>query len=241
MGKISIFSWTISLKPLIHTTLWWPSHNVDCQVLQTNPIGIILAMEWSKKLSASRLSRITFLQLRGNCNQALRFLHFCASRRISISHTRLITHAAFIPLERWWGRTTHSAVHITARVSTALGLRRNVKRGIWKEHKAVRIKAGFWEGTLYGEYHRDLLRKSGGYPPTDWLHLHRHCLFMWQMGPINFIAGLTVIKLTKLAGPGASRYSKGSMAANHERQMGVIFLFFFLVANAQCRYFPCLS
>lgn len=50
---------------------------------------------------------------------------------------------------------------------------------------------------------------------------------MWQMGPINFIAGLTVIKLTKLAGPGASRYSEGSMAANHERQMGVIFLSFF--------------
>lgn len=64
---------------------------------------------------------------------------------------------------------------------------------------------------------------------------------MWQMGPINFIAGLTVIKLTKLAGPGASRHLEGSVAANHDRQMGVIFLFFFLVANAQCRYFPCLS
>lgn len=69
--------------------------------------------------------------------------------------------------------------------------------------------------------------KSGGYPPTDWLHLHRHCLFMWQMVPINFIAGLTVIKLTKLAGPGASRHLEGSVAANHDRQMGVIFLFFF--------------
>lgn len=35
----------------------------------------------------------------------------------------------------------YTAVHIKARVSTALGLCRNVKRGIWKEHKAVRIKA----------------------------------------------------------------------------------------------------
>lgn len=69
--------------------------------------------------------------------------------------------------------------------------------------------------------------KSGGYPPTDWLHLHWHCLFMWQMGPINFIAGLTVIKLTKLAGRGASRHLEGSVAAIHERQMGVIFPFFF--------------
>lgn len=64
--------------------------------------------------------------------------------------------------------------------------------------------------------------KSDRYPPTDWLHLHRHCLFMWQMGPINFIAGLTVIKLTKFAGPGDSKYSGGSMAAN-QRQKGVIF------------------
>lgn len=160
MGKISIFSWTISLKPLIHTTLWWPRHSADCQVLQMNPIGITVAMEWSKKLSASHLSRITFLQLWGNCNQALRFLHFSASRRISISYSRLITHAAFIPVERGWGRTAPTAVHITARVSTALGLRRNVKRGIWKEHKAVRIKAEFWEGTPYGEYHRDLLKSQ---------------------------------------------------------------------------------
>lgn len=113
------------------------------------------------------------------------------------------------------------------------------KGGIWKERIAVGIKAGSWDGSGVQWIQPRPFEKSDSYLPTDWLHLHRHCLFMWQMGPINFIAGPTVIKLTKLAGQGVSRHLAGSVAVNHDRQMGVIF--HFLVANAQTHYFPCLG
>lgn len=75
-------------------------------------------------------------------------LHFRVSKRISISHSRLITRAAFISLEKWeewWGETTSTAVHITAWVSEALRLRGNVKRGIWKQWLEEGIKTGSWD------------------------------------------------------------------------------------------------
>lgn len=51
---------------------------------------------------------------------------------------------------------------------------------------------------------------------------------MWQMGSINFIVDLTVINLTQLASRGVSRHLAGSIAANHNGQMGDIFHFWWL-------------
>lgn len=191
-----------------------------------SPIGLILAMEWSEKLSASPLFRITFLQLCGNCNQTQRFLHCSASRRISISHTRLITHAAFIPVEMMREDNPYCCSHYSTGFHSPWATQ-ECQEGNLKGAQSCENKGRVLRRHAVRRIPQRPFEKSGSYPPTDWLHFHRHCLFMWQMGPINFIAGLTVIKLTKLAGPGASRHLEGSVAANHDRQMGVIFLFLF--------------
>lgn len=61
---------------------------------------------------------------------------------------------------------------------------------------------------------------------------------MWQMGCINFIVDLTVINLTQLASRGVSRHLAGSIAANHNGQMGDIFHFWWL--RLKPIIFPCL-